>query len=65
VPELKMFWDDPATKVAGHFYIKVADLDSSIPAGGSEVVCTVTAQWLFSNYRAFVLVGDDVTVLAP
>jgi hypothetical protein len=65
VPELKMFWDDPATKVAGHFYIKVADLDSSIPVGGSEVVCSVTAQWLFSNYRAFVLVGDDVTVLAP
>ena len=60
-PELQVIWEDPDTKEDGHFYIRIADIDVRIV---SESVVITPEQLLFNSYRAFVIVGDGVVLIA-
>lgn len=60
--ELLAVWDDPATKLVGHFYVKIADLTGAQPT--DKVVVTSLIQILNSNILSFVVAGDEVIIVA-
>ncbi len=65
LPELKVKWGDDGTVVAdktkGHFYIKVAECLSTLPA---QVIQVEVTQYLAQNYRTLAVIGDEVVLLA-
>jgi hypothetical protein len=58
--ELTMIWDDADTKASGYFMIRVA----SINIGEGDNPSATPTQYLFTSIRSFVIVVDDVIILA-
>ncbi len=52
--ELTVIWDDPTTRMGGHFYIRVADIDTTK---------NKSIQWLYDNYTTFVVGGDVIAII--
>lgn len=59
--EFTVKWDDPLTKNAGYFYVKIADIHGESVAG--KIVVTELIQVLDQNISSFVIAGDEVVIL--
>lgn len=59
--EGRIFWDEdedfPDLNVKGHIYFLVADVKAELGTNG--VVFKQITQWLFTNYKTFVVAGND------